>query len=76
MFGFRTLLSGTNQQLEHAEQIISSNNPERQLSLGYSIARYKGKIIRKVKDVTIGENIDLNVTDGIIVSEVKNINNN
>jgi len=73
---FRMLLSGANQQLEHAEQIISSNNPERQLSLGYSIARYKGKIIRKVKDVAMGENIDLNVTDGVITSEVKNINKN
>ncbi len=74
--GFKALLLEANQRLEHAEQIISSNDPKRQLSLGYSIARYKGKIIRKVKDVTIGENIDLNVTDGVIVSEVKNINNN
>lgn len=74
--GFRILLSRVNQQLEHAEQIIGSNNPERQLSLGYSIARYKGKIIRKVEDATIGENIDLNVTDGVITSEVKNINKN
>ena len=71
--GFKLLLSRVNQQLEHAEKIVSLNNPELQLALGYSIARCNGKIIRTVKNTRIGSKIDIQVTDGTINSEVKNI---
>jgi len=72
--GFKTLFSRVDRQLEYAEKSVNSNNPERQLMLGYSIARCEGKIIRRVEDVRKGKNIDLKLIDGIIVSEVKNIN--
>ena len=72
--GFKSLLSKVNQQLEHAEKVVNLNNPERQLMLGYSIARCNGRIIRTVKNTRIGDNIDIQVTDGKINSEVKNIN--
>jgi len=71
--GFKSLLSKINQQLEHAEKVVNLNNPERQLMLGYSIARCHGRIIRTVKNTRIGDNIDIQVTDGKINSEVKNI---
>jgi exodeoxyribonuclease VII large subunit len=72
--GFKSLLSKVNQQLEQAEKVVNLNNPERQLALGYSIARCNGRIIRTVKNTKIGNNIDVQVTDGTINSEVKNIN--
>ena len=72
--GFKTLFSRIDKQLEYAEKSVNSNNPERQLMLGYSIARCEGKIIRRVEDVREGKNIDLKLIDGIIISEVKNIN--
>ena len=71
--GFKSLLSRVNQQLEHAEKAVNLNNPERQLALGYSIARFNGRIIRTVKNTRIGDNIDIQVFDGKINSEVKNI---
>jgi len=74
LVGFRGLLSKINQHLENAENIISANNPERQLKKGYSIARFNGKIIKSIKDVILGKNIDLLVADGKIISQVKNIN--
>jgi exonuclease VII large subunit len=70
---FKLLLSRVNQQLEHAEKVVNLNNPERQLMLGYSIARCNGRIIRTVKNTKIGDNIDIQITDGKINSEVKNI---
>lgn len=70
--GFKSLLLKVNQQLEHAEKVVNLNNPERQLMLGYSIARCGGKIIRKIKDTKIGENIDLKVSDGTIIAETIN----
>ncbi|MFA4998656.1 MAG: exodeoxyribonuclease VII large subunit [Candidatus Paceibacterota bacterium] len=72
-FGFGILLSKVNQKVVQAEKAIFLNNPERQLRLGYSIARCNGKIIRKTGDVKIGENMDVRVLDGVISSEVKNI---
>jgi len=72
--GFKSLLSKVNQQLEHAEKAVNLNNPERQLMLGFSIARFNGRIIRTVKNIRIGDNIDIQVFDGKINSEVKNIN--
>ena len=72
--GFKALLFRVNKQLEYAEKAVSSHNPERQLMLGYSIARCDGKIIRRVKDTKVGKDIDLRVTDGTIISKVRNIN--
>jgi len=71
--GFRFLLSSVSQKLIQAEKIISLNSPERQLRLGYSIARYNGKIVRRTGDAKIGENMEVKVIDGVITSEVKNI---
>jgi len=72
--GFKYLLLRVNQKLEQADKIISFNNPERQLKLGYSIASHRGRIVRTIKNVKIGEDIDIKVIDGIIISKVNNIN--
>jgi exodeoxyribonuclease VII large subunit len=72
--GFKALLARVDNKLKQAEKIITLNNPEHQLRLGYSIASANGKIIRRIKDVKIGEDIDLKVADGTISSEVKKIN--
>jgi len=71
--GFRAIFSETLQKLGHSEKVISLNNPERQLNLGYSIALAEGKVIRKTGDVKIGQNFDLRVSDGRISSEVKKL---
>lgn len=59
--------------LEMFERIINQNNPERNLKLGYCIARSKDHIIKKTSDVRIGNNVDLQVSDGVIITNVKNI---
>jgi exonuclease VII large subunit len=65
-----------NEQLKNAENIIALNNPERQLKLGYSIATVAGKIIRKTSDVKVGQNLEVKVVDGVISSEIKEVNKN
>lgn len=74
IFGFKSLLSIISQQLEHSDKIIYLHNPETQLKLGYSIARCNGKLIRSIQNTKIGEEVDIRVVDGIIISKVKNIN--
>ncbi|MDO8601214.1 MAG: exodeoxyribonuclease VII large subunit [bacterium] len=73
IFGFKSLASRIGQQLENSTKIIFLNNPERQLKLGYSIARCRGKIVRSVKNVKLGEDLDIHVADGNIISEIKDI---
>ncbi len=55
------------------EQIIHYNNPEKQLKMGYSISRIKGNIIRDISQVKVGDDIDIQITNGIIQSKIKNI---
>lgn len=70
--GFKSILLRIEKQLEYIEKFVSNNDPKKQLMVGYSIAISKGKIVRRIKDVGIGENIDIRVADGIIASQVKN----
>ncbi|MFH1657354.1 MAG: exodeoxyribonuclease VII large subunit [bacterium] len=70
---FSETLENIDRRIELMEKIIYNNNPERQLGLGYCIARTEDKIIKSTKDIKVGENFDLQVVDGIINSKVKNI---
>jgi exodeoxyribonuclease VII large subunit len=71
---FGLLCDKTKEKLQNIEKIVNLNNPERNLKLGYSIASVNGKIIRKTSEVKVGENLDIKVSDGVISSEIKNIN--
>lgn len=74
VFGFNSLLSIIKQQLAHSEKIIHLRNPETQLKLGYSIARCGDRLIKSVRDTKIGEDVNIRVVDGTLISKVKNIN--
>jgi exodeoxyribonuclease VII large subunit len=63
-------LLNTREYLLQSEKAILAYNHKRQLKLGYSIARMKGKIIRSVSDVRVHDLLDLTVTDGIIGAKV------
>lgn len=67
-------LGKKNEKIDIWEKYLASNNPERNLKLGYSIAYNKtGKVIKSIKDVKINENINIDVFDGNIESEIKKI---
>jgi exonuclease VII large subunit len=61
------------QQIGLAEKIINQSNPERNLKLGYCLARKDGKIVRRVEDVSIGNKVDIQIFDGTLLSEIKKI---
>lgn len=54
-------------------RLIDTNNPERQLQLGYSIARIDGRVVRSVRDVQPGATLQVQVADGDITSEIKSV---
>lgn len=64
------------QHIDYVSQVCDSNNPRRQLKLGYSIIQSGGRIVRTVKAVSIGQNLDISVNDGIINSTVTAKKNN
>jgi exodeoxyribonuclease VII large subunit len=70
---FARLVSDIKEKIRNAENQINLNNPERQLKLGYSLVSLGGKIVRSVRQVKAGEEVDIKVSDGKIKSEVKKI---
>lgn len=63
-------LSAAGKQIIYLQDIIESYNPERQLKLGYSIAKINGKILKSAKNTKIGDTLDIALIDGIIDSKV------
>ncbi len=67
---FAAALADARRVIEIAGVAVRHNDPERQLSLGYSIARRDGKILRSVKGLRPGDAVDLQMADGIVGTEV------
>lgn len=72
---FKNLLAATKANIDIAERVISANDPARNLRLGYSIARRRGKILKSTKGISVGDGFDLQLGDGTIEGEVKGIGN-
>jgi len=68
---FRDILAGKHLLLDNAETTVRHNNPERQLKLGYSLIRSGGKIVKTLKDVKIGESLEAKISDGLLISILK-----
>lgn len=66
------------EMIKSAESTILSNDPDRQLRLGYSISYFNGKLLRSIKDISKNDGILTRLEDGTIDSIVmkKSSNNN
>lgn len=60
-------------KIDRMSELIASNNPERQLKLGYSIISSNGSIVKSVKNLKVGQNLDIKILDGEILSEIKKL---
>ena len=69
----KSTITACKSQLDYFQKIIESYNPERQLKLGYSIAKIEGHILKSAKSVKNGDNLDILLVDGIINSKATNI---
>ena len=67
------LLEGAMRNVVSIEKTLETNNPERQLKLGYSIVRSKKGVIRSVAQVTDGQTVEVRVHDGSFTSSVTDI---
>jgi exonuclease VII large subunit len=73
---FERQLESARQTVALGSQLIKHNDPARQLSLGYSIARRNGKVIRSTAGLSPGNAVAITVSDGTIDSTITNIHNN
>jgi exodeoxyribonuclease VII large subunit len=68
--GFEIKTDNLKDLLRQGEKTINFSSPERLLSSGYSIVRNNGKILRKKRDVKVGDTLETQVLDGMIESKV------
>ncbi|HOX30600.1 MAG TPA: exodeoxyribonuclease VII large subunit [Candidatus Paceibacterota bacterium] len=68
-------LMAASQQLEYLEKNMASNDPERQLKIGFSIVKSHGRILKSVAAAAVGEKIDISLADGTINSQIIKIEN-
>lgn len=59
--------------LDRASSSLDAHDPMRQLRLGYSVARINEKVVRRTREVSVGEAIELQVSDGVIDARVERI---
>jgi exodeoxyribonuclease VII large subunit len=69
----KTQIAIAAKRLDYLREIIESRDPQRQLELGYSIAKINGKVIKSAKNAKIGQELDVTLADGIINSQIKKI---
>lgn len=69
--GFSKMLENSAEFLVQTKKMLDISNPERQLAYGYSIVKVGGKIVKSIKDVKSGEELDVGVKDGIIKTITK-----
>jgi exodeoxyribonuclease VII large subunit len=71
----KALMKEGKQFLEHAHKILSIRNPEKQLELGYSIVRSRGKVVKNINTLKIDDSLTIQLSNGSIESLIKNIAN-
>lgn len=69
----KTWMELVQDKLGQGETKLVAYDPKRLLRLGYSLIVKEGNIIRSVRDVKIGDTLNLQLSDGSIDAEVKSV---
>ncbi len=70
-FSFKNALAEKKKEAERYGEIITANDPKKQLSLGYAIMKKGGKVIKSIREVKRGETTETVLSDGKITSQIK-----
>ncbi|MEI7749971.1 MAG: exodeoxyribonuclease VII large subunit [Candidatus Moraniibacteriota bacterium] len=69
--GWNIAAKNVRERLSRAEGSLRQYDPNRVLSLGYAIVRAGGRVLSKVGDVAVGQEVDIRLSDGSVTAEVK-----
>ena len=72
----QTVLKNSKDNLNHIEEKINLLNPKNVLRRGYSITLKKGKVLKRIGDIDVKEDIETVLYDGRLISQVKETINN
>lgn len=70
---FASAIDRAKRSVVASEKLLASNNPERQLKLGYSIVHSGSSVIRKITQVRKGQSVRVRIQDGSFDSDVTQI---
>ncbi len=65
-----TMLQRERERLDSLTAMVDSHSPKHILTKGFSIARINGKAVSTIDDVTIGQRLEVTVSDGTVAAEV------
>ncbi len=68
--GISTALKQENERLHILDKVIAANDPSLLLKKGYSLTRFKGKIVKDVKILNKGDEIETVLRNGKIISTI------
>lgn len=66
----RQSITAAQSKLEQLTSTLKAYDPKAALRRGYSVLSLDGKVVRSVRDVTVGCTLKATVSDGVITSEV------
>ncbi|MDR2935751.1 MAG: exodeoxyribonuclease VII large subunit, partial [Rikenellaceae bacterium] len=69
----RQFLAGKQRELALWEEVVEARRPEHILKMGYAVVRSGGRIIKNVETVGVGEGLQVQLRDGILETEVKQV---
>jgi exodeoxyribonuclease VII large subunit len=69
----KNILNQKSARFSEQVAVLNSINPLAVLSRGFSVSRTNGKILTSIKNLKIGDSIQVELTDGIIDSKIDNI---
>lgn len=70
---FSSFIKESFDKVLEVQRFILTNDPKRQMKLGYSIVFNKGEVLNSKKSLKTGQKIDVKMYDGDIVSVIKKI---
>ncbi|MGM0629105.1 MAG: exodeoxyribonuclease VII large subunit [Patescibacteria group bacterium] len=73
LVNFSSAMNISSDKIDSTYRYIQTNDPQKQMRLGYSISMKEGKVIKSKKGLKTGDEIDVRVYDGNITSEIKRI---
>ncbi len=67
------LLAGVESRLAMYERTLAAQHPDRLLRLGYAIATSRGRVVRSVTDLLVGDRMTLRLADGAAETTVEKL---
>lgn len=67
------VIAQAKRQLELRKQVLTAYDPQTALNRGYAIVRLQDKVVRQGADISVGDELTLQMQDAMLATEVKQV---